>query len=129
MSIPLRNMKAEDIPELTEMLKQEGTKLEKEEMMPVNTYVWDEDGIKGFFHFRFEQNIPSLRHLVIKKEFRNIKNAAMIIDEWKKVIKGLGFNHSIVLTNKPYLQKLVEFKLKGKPYSSKDYVTAYCVEV
>jgi hypothetical protein len=124
-----RQLEAKDLKELEDMITLEGTKLEKEEMIPVNTYVWDEDGIRGFFHFRFEQNIPSLRHLIIKKEFRNIKNAAMIIDEWKKVIKGLGFNYSIVLTNKPYLQKLVEFKLKGKPYSTKDYVTAYCVEV
>jgi hypothetical protein len=122
-----RQLEAKDLKELEEMILQEGTKLEREEMMPINTYVWDEDGIKGFFHFRFEQNLPSLRHLVIKKEFRNIKNAAMIIQEVKKVVKYMGFNNFLITTEKDYLRKLVEYKLKTKPYCENPY--GFCVGV
>jgi N-acetylglutamate synthase-like GNAT family acetyltransferase len=123
----IRQLEAKDLKKLEDMIEQEGTQLEKEEMMPVNTYVWDEGEIKGFFHFRFEQNLPSLRHLVIKKEYRNIKNAAMIIEEVKKTVTQMGFTHFLITTKKDYLRKLVEYKLKTKPYCENPY--AYCVEV
>jgi hypothetical protein len=116
-----RQLEAKDLIELEEMIGIEGTKLEKEEMFPTNTYIWDEDGIRGFFYFKFEQNLPSLRHLVIKKEFRNIKNAAMIIDEIKKVVRNMGFKYFLGTTDKEYLRKLVEYKLKVKPYSTNPY--------
>jgi len=125
-----RQLEAKDLPELDQMLREEGTIMELKEMMPINTYVWDDGFIKGFFHFRFEHSLPSLRHLCIKKEFRNIKNAAKIIDEWKRIIKSLGFKLSIVIINKPYLQKLVEYKLKKKqPYEVRDNIASYIVEV
>jgi hypothetical protein len=116
-----RQLEAKDLKELEELILLEGVKLEKEEMMPINTYIWDEDGIKGFFFFKFEQNIPSVRHLLIKKEFRNIKNAAMIIQELKKVVKSLGFKYFLATTNKEYLSKLIEYKMKKKPYSKNPY--------
>jgi len=130
MCLSVRKMKVPDIQDMKNSLLGEGTILEIDKMYPENTYIWKIDDIfAGFFHFRIEQNVPSLRHFYISKDFRNINNARGLLNEYKKIVHGMGFNVSFISVNKPYLEKLVEYKFKKGPYARQGNVTAYLVEV
>ena len=75
----IRHLEAKDLKEIEEMIIQEGIKLEKEEMFPANTFVWDDGDIKGFFHITFTQGFPFLKNLVIKKT-RRLKQMTLALD-------------------------------------------------
>lgn len=119
-------MQPEDFKEILLMLISEGYK-PNNDMYPANTYIWDDNGVKGFFHFRIEQNLPALKNFVIKKEFRNIDNARMLIKKYTEVIGNLGFRVSFIQVKKEYLKKLIKYYFKILPYKHEEY--GYLVEV
>jgi len=128
MCIFINQLTGEEIEELNNNMVIEGYTMELNNMLPCNTYVMKNDEkIMGFFHFIIEQEIPSLRHLFIKPEFRNIKNALCLINYYTNLIKD--FKYTIIIVNKEYLKKLIEYKFKKKPYSEDKGYSSYLVEV
>jgi hypothetical protein len=94
-----------------------------------NTYLLKDSDIIGFFTFRIEHNLPSLRHFYVNKNYRSMYNARRLLNEYKNLIKKLGFNKTIISTNKEYLQKFIEYYFKSKPYSFVEGLYFYYVEV
>jgi hypothetical protein len=127
MCIFINQLSGEDLEELNNNMIIEGYNMELNNMLPCNTYVMrNEEKIMGFFHFIFEQNIPSLRHFFIKPEFRNLKNALCLINYYINLIKE--FKYTIIIVNKKYLKKLIEYKFKKKPYAEDREYFSYLVE-
>jgi len=99
----IRDVKSSDIAELEEMLSKEDIN----RIGGILKICVDKD-IVGFFSYVIIKKVPFLWHFCIKREYRSFKNAHFLIKEYRKCIKNMGYNKTLILLDKDYLCKLVE---------------------
>lgn len=122
-------MTIEEFPEASQMLAAEGENYAYSYLSPSNTFVFDDNGMKGFFTIRVENNTPSIRHFLVKKEFRNIKNSFNLMRICKQFMKDIGFKKIFIVVKKKRLMKLIEYFFRVSPYDKKHGFYFYLVEV
>jgi len=123
-------MTIKDIPEVMDMLKQEGEYTGCSMVNIANTFICeDDDGLVGLFMMKIEQNLPSLRYFIVKRERRSMKVSRSLIVAYKIFCKKMGFTHSYITVKKDYLKRVVEYYFRKKPYAQKEGMWFYLVEV
>jgi hypothetical protein len=116
-----------DMSVVIKLLEAEGEKVSAK-LSPANTFVFtDGKQVYGFFSLSFEE-IPVLRHFVIKKEFRSIKRAREAIKLFRSFMRNINPVCWIVV-KKTYLKKMVQYYFKKEPYTVKEGCTWFLVEV
>lgn len=120
-----------DMAELISMLKAEGLKDDEMDLNKTATFVVDEDGVKGFFSIRMEQNMPYLVHLCVKRESRTPAMLWKLSRYFKNVVRSFGYQKAIINTPKGdnYLSRLVSRYFHVRPYAADNAVQFYLVEV
>jgi len=123
-------MTDKDIPEVMNMLKQEGEYTGCSMVNIANTFICEDDeGIIGLFVMKIEQNLPSLRFFIVKRERRSVKVSRSLIKAYRNFVRNMGFTHSLITVKKDYLKNVVEYYFRKKPYAVKDGISFYLVGV
>jgi hypothetical protein len=119
-------MRMEEKSEIKKLLEGEGEYVNEKYI--ANTFILEDDGMKGFFTLKFETP-PSLRYFYVKKNYRNAKHSRFLIKAVKQIIEDFGFNKFVIVVEKTYLKKIVEHYFKIKPYADDGKFSFYLAEV
>lgn len=127
----IRLYKDTDKDILVRMLKDEGLKEEDIKFQKHKTYIYEDGKVKGFFTFRYEHDMPHLIHFCLDKKCRDFSTAVALTREFVRQIKRENYKEAIVHAphNKAYLNTLIRYFFRVKPYKVDDDYSFYLVEV
>lgn len=127
----LRLCLQDDYKDLAEMLSVEGIKENEMAFKDCATWVVDENGVKGFFSMRMEENLPYLVHLCVKRQDRSPTILWRMARYFRNVIRSLGYKKALINTPKGEnnLSRLVSRYFHVRPYAADSVVQFYLVEV
>jgi len=111
--------------ELIEGVKKSGMCFEDNPTM----VLLEDQEILGFFTLRKQHNFPMLQHFCIKRGKRTPELARLLIKGFKKVMQELGFNKVIIPSKEEYLEKMIQYYFKTKPYASTKRAKYFLVKV
>ena len=127
----IRPFVIEDSRSLCDMLMAEGLKKDQMDFLDNETWVYEDEGIKGFYTFKIEYDIfPHLQHFCIRGDCRGGSVARALIRHFKDRIRV--FRKAII--NSPVSNEFVDkvirryFKI-DKPYSVDNEHKFYWVNV
>lgn len=127
----IRTYQKSDDPFLHEMLISEGWKdFKLYQRYP--TYVMiEKDEIIGFMTIKQSYDLPSIQHLIIKKDKRDGKRWKQFFKLGKDIIQKQGKKAGLIMApiEKPYLKKFIEKLPNIKLYNQNDKGWYYILEV
>jgi hypothetical protein len=95
------------------------------------TWVHDEDGIKGFLSLREEHGVPYLVHFCVSRESRKHSLARHIVGFFKRLLRSRGECKAIVNAREQDLRlnSLISAYFKAQPYARYDGHNFYLIGV
>ena len=120
-----------DKPELTALLSAEGVDNSEMGFERAETWVYDENGIKGFFSLRKEFKRPYLIHFCVDRRFRTHLVARRLIGFLKNLLRMRGDSEAIINApaDKERLNLLISAYFKARPYAKNDGHNFYLIGV
>lgn|SRR5574343_85153 len=120
-----------DIAILKKMLAAEDIPCSETSFMDNPTFICENDNGKiiGFFTIGEEHGFPSIRHFCVSREYRSAVNARILAKEMVEVLKKIKPMKILAHAKKEYLQKIIEYYFKAKPYAVADDYNYYLIEV
>ena len=92
------------------------------------TWILEDDGLIGFFTLRREKGLPNVVHFAVSKERRSMSNARKLVKAL--VIKARHYGKTMILhSKKDYLDKIIRYYFKTKPYTEADGYRFYIVKL
>lgn len=125
----IRNVKKREVKKLRKMLANEGEISSCNYINERNTYVLIHWKIIGFFTYKFEHGLPSLRHFLVKDGYKSMATGRFLIKAYCELMRELGYTKSIIAIKKYYLCRMVEYFFKKKPYAFENGMYFFLVEV
>ncbi len=111
--------------DLTQALLDEGVLPEDIKLDLYPTYVFDE----GFFTMRIDNGLPAIVHFCVFKEKRSAQSARALAKHFKDTVRGWGFQQAYLHSKKDYIDRMIQYYFKTKPFAEKDGYRFYKVKV
>ena len=92
------------------------------------TWVLEDDGLIGFFTLRREKGLPNLVHFAVSKERRSMANARKLVKALVSTARYYG-KTMILHSKKTYLDKIIQYYFKTKPFVHANGYNFYHVEL
>ena len=130
----MRRYNYNDRHELAEMLlAEEIPPLEHQFAKNITHVLIEDDVIKGFFTLgvKVQSGYPYLMHFCTKKKYRTPKLARTLTSALVEAVRALGAKKFIINcpVEKNYLQRIIKYYFKKKPYATKSRHDFTLVEV
>jgi hypothetical protein len=117
----MRQYKDSDYEWLKDMLLKEGI---KEEEMGFDKHLTFIVG-KSFFTLKSDKGFLHLVHFCVDRKYRSVETMRTLLKAINEVVVGKLIIHS----NKEYLNKVIEYYYKEKPYESENGINFYLVKM
>lgn len=127
----IRPFQIEDSCSICDMLMAEGLTQDQMAFMEHETWVYEDDGVKGFYTFKIDHDIfPHLQHFCIARGSRGGSIARALIRHFKKKVK----RYKKAIVNSPNSNEFVDMVIRAyfgvdKPYAINETLRFYLVEV
>lgn len=126
----VRPYETDDGKSLGEMLLAEGIKPDEMGFVDNETYVYEDDGIKGFYTYKIEHEVfPHLKHFCVTRDSRNGKIARELIKDFRQRLKAQGYRKAIVHAKDESLEKIIGWFFRVKPYREENGHKFFIAEV
>lgn len=94
------------------------------------TWVYDDEGIKGFYTWEVEHDIfPHLKHLCVKRDSRQGQISRALIKDFRQRMKDKGYKFAFIHARTEQMAKVFEWYFKTKQHSESNGYHFFFVEV
>lgn len=124
----IRPYHIDDTQTLHNMLSVEGIEDSEMGFDKADTFVYDDNGVKGFYTYKIEHyGFPHLVHFCVERKSRGGSIARALISDFKKRMKGQGYVKSIVHAKSESIEKLLTKYTRTEPYAESNGLKFYLI--